>query len=149
MYANPNHSIRSRAAKVFIIVPLFKLKLTKSLSLLLQAVAPTRQGNTLGRRRHSWQTTHYGGPQVQHPQVCPGGLRPRHDPPEPSQPQPWLCSLQLPVEGNGEPCVHPQPATMHFSLVLKQQVGQVLLTVESVFTLWSEEVAVAAQSPGL
>ncbi|TMS16432.1 Bromodomain and PHD finger-containing protein 3 [Larimichthys crocea] len=65
-----------------------------------------------------------GGPQVQHPQVCPGGVRPRHDPPEQSQPQPRLCSLQLPVEGNGEPCVHPQTATMHFSLVLKQQVGR-------------------------
>lgn len=89
-------------------------------------MAPTQQADTPGCRRHSRQAAHHGGPQVQHPQVCPGGVRPRHDPPEPSQPQPRLCSLQLPVEGNGEPCVHPQTATMHFSLVLKQQVGRVL-----------------------
>lgn len=38
---------------------------------------------------------------------------------------------------------------MHFSFVLKQQVGRILLRVEFVFTLWSGEVSVAAQSPGL
>lgn len=36
---------------------------------------------------------------------------------------------------------------MHFSLVLKQQVGRVLLRAEFVLTLWSGEVCVAAQSP--
>lgn len=44
--------------------------------------------------------------------------------------------------------MHPQSATMHFSLVLKQQADRVLLPVEFVFTLWSEEVPVAAPSPG-
>lgn len=112
-------------------------------------MAPTWQGDTLGCGWHGGQAAHNGGSQVQHPQVCPGGIWPSHDPPEPSQPQSRLCDLQLLVEGDSEPCVHRQPATINFSLVLKRQVGRVLLPVKSVFTLWSGEVAVAAHSPGL
>lgn len=62
-------------------------------------MAPTRQGDASGLGRHGRQTADHGGPQVQHPQVRSGGVRPRHDPPEPGQPQQWLCGLQLPVEG--------------------------------------------------
>lgn len=105
---------------------------------LMQAVAPTRQGDTSGRRRHGGQAAHNGGPQVEHPQVCPGGVRPSHHPPEQSQPQPGLRDLKLPVGGGRERTPHPvctdSTATMHFSLVLKQQAHRVLLPAEFVFT---------------
>lgn len=43
--------------------------------------------------------------------------------------------------------MHPQSAIMHFSLVLKQQVGRVPLRAELVFILWSEEVAAQHRVP--
>lgn len=89
----------------------------------MQAVAPTRQGDTFGCRRHGGQAAHNGGPQIQHPQVCPGGVRPCHHPPEQSQPQPRLCGLQLPVGGGREPCVHPQFSHYAFLFGLKAAGG--------------------------
>lgn len=65
----------------------------------LQAVAAAGEGDAAGRGRHRRQAAHHGGPQVQHPQVGAGGLRPGHDPPEPRQPQPGIRGLQLPVGG--------------------------------------------------
>lgn len=91
-------------------VAMLKRRLPQSYyaSVSLQAVAATWEGDTFRCGRHSRQAARNGGPQDQHPQVCPGGIRPRHDPPEQGQPQPWLCDIQLPVEGGSE------PATMHF-----------------------------------
>lgn len=69
-----------------------------------QAVATAGEGDPAGRGRHGRQAAHHGGPQVQHPQVGAGGLRPGHDPPESGQPQPGIRRLQLPVGGATARC---------------------------------------------
>lgn len=67
-------------------------------------MAAPGEGDAAGRGRHGRQAAHHGGPQVQHPQVGAGGLRPGHDPPEPRQPQPGIRRLQLPVGGAAARC---------------------------------------------
>lgn len=120
------------------------LQQSKYFCLVMQAVAPTGQGDPSGFRWHSRQTAINGGPKVQHPQVCSGGLRPRHDPPEPGQPQPRLCDLQLPVEGVGD------PTASHCASLLGLKASGVLtpllLPVGFIFTLWSEESVVHYQT---
>lgn len=50
----------------------------------LQAVVTSGEAAATGRRRHGGQTASDGGPKDEHPQIRTGGLRPSHDPPEPS-----------------------------------------------------------------
>ncbi|CAF91990.1 unnamed protein product, partial [Tetraodon nigroviridis] len=103
-------------------------------------VAPARQGDAFGFGRHRRQTADNGGPQVQHPQVGPGGVRPRHDPPEPGQPQKRFRGLRVPVGGaRGGGARGPPPQAEHYAFLPR-------LLVKVQITLEGEESAVRYQN---